>query len=115
MSAEFQSAVNQAEQIYVKLPENYRDAFFQLVLFPVKASAQVTQLYITAGKNQLYAKQGRASTNDLAAEARALFQADEELSANYNHTLARGKWDHMMDQTHIGYTSWNEPPKKHDA
>ena len=21
-----------------------------------------------------------------------------------------GKWDHMMDQTHIGYTYWQEPP-----
>ena len=111
MAAEFQSAVDRAEEIYGKLPENYRDAFFQLVLFPVKASAQVTQLYVTVGKNQLYAKQGRASTNDLAAQARALFRADAELSANYNHTLAHGKWDHMMDQTHIGYTFWNEPPK----
>ena len=111
VAGEFQSAVDQAEQIYAKLPANYRDAFFQLVLFPVKASAQVTQLYVTVGKNQLYAKQGRASTNDLTARARALFQADAELSANYNHTLAHGKWDHMMDQTHIGYTFWNEPPK----
>jgi hypothetical protein len=111
VAAEFQSAVNQAEQIYGKLSENYRDAFFQLVLFPAKASAQVTQLYVAAGKNQLHAKQGRASTNDLAAQARALFQADAELSAKYNHTLAHGKWDHMMDQTHIGYTFWNEPPK----
>jgi hypothetical protein len=111
VSEEFQSAVNQAEEIYGKLPENYRDAFFQLALFPVKASAQVTQLYVTVGQNRLYAKQGRASTNDLAAQARALFQADADLSANYNHTLAHGKWDHMMDQTHIGYTFWNEPPK----
>ena len=111
VAAEFQSAVDRVEEIYGKLPEDYRDAFFQLVLFPVKASAQVTQLYVTVGRNQLYAKQGRASTNDLAAQARALFRADAELSANYNHTLAHGKWDHMMDQTHIGYTFWNEPPK----
>ena len=110
VSAEFQSTVLQAEHVYAELPEKYRDAFFQLVLFPVKASAQVTQLYITAGKNQLYAKQARASTNDLAAQARQLFQADADLSSFYNHNLAHGKWDHMMDQTHIGYTSWNEPP-----
>jgi hypothetical protein len=58
----------------------------------------------------LYASQGRASTNDLAAQARALFQADADLSNYYNHTLAHGKWDHMMDQTHIGYTYWNQPP-----
>jgi hypothetical protein len=23
--------------------------------------------------------------------------------------MAKGKWDHMMDQTHIGYTYWQEP------
>ena len=25
-------------------------------------------------------------------------------------TFANGKWDHFMDQTHLGYTSWNDPP-----
>jgi len=108
--ADFQSVAAKAEEIYAKLPENQRDAFFELVLYPTKASAIVTELYITAGKNQLYAEQGRASTNDLAAAARLLFQADADLSAYYNHSLAHGKWDHMMDQTHIGYTYWNQPP-----
>ncbi len=107
----WKSITNEAEEIYQKLPENERDAFFELVLYPTKASAQVAELYITAGKNHLYASQGRASANALAAQARALFQADADLSSQYNHELARGKWDHMMDQTHIGYTGWNEPPK----
>src|SRR5208282_4141299 len=105
------SAVEQAEKLYAQLPESNRDAFYQLVFFPLKAPAQVTQLYIAAGKNQLYAKQGRASTNDQAALVRKLFQADADLNAYYNHTLSGGKWDHMMDQTHFGYTSWHDPPK----
>jgi hypothetical protein len=25
--------------------------------------------------------------------------------------MANGKWNHMMDQPHIGYTAWNDPPK----
>lgn len=25
--------------------------------------------------------------------------------------MANGKWDHMMDQTHIGYTNWQQPEK----
>jgi hypothetical protein len=108
--ADFQAAAAKAEEIYGKLPENQRDAFFELVLYPTKASAIVTEMYITAGRNQLYASQGRASANDLAAQTRALFQADADLSATYNHTLAHGKWDHMMDQTHIGYTYWQQPP-----
>ena len=107
----FQTVAEKAEAIYRKLPENQRDAFFQLVLYPAKASAIVTELYITAGRNQLYASQGRASTNDLASRVRSLFQADADLSAYYNHTMAHGKWNHMMDQTHIGYTFWNQPPQ----
>jgi len=108
--AEWKSITDQAENIYARLPENMRDAFYELVLYPTKASALVTDIYITAGRNNLYAVQGRSSTNDLAAEVRRLFQADAELSQSYNHTLAKGKWNHMMDQTHLGYTFWNQPP-----
>ena len=108
--AEWQSIASEAEKIYASLPENMRDAFYELVLHPTKTSALVTELYVTAGKNRLYAVQGRASTNDLAAKVHSLFLADAELSESYNHTLAHGKWDHMMDQTHLGYTFWNQPP-----
>ncbi len=110
VAAAFQAITKRAEAVYKELPEDEKESFYQLVLYPTKASATVTQLYVTAGKNQLYATEGRASTNELASEAQTLFQLDAELSAYYNHTLAHGKWDHMMDQTHIGYTSWNEPP-----
>jgi len=27
----------------------------------------------------------------------------------YNHTFAGGKWNHFMDQVHIGYTIWQDP------
>jgi Glycosyl hydrolase family 115/Gylcosyl hydrolase family 115 C-terminal domain len=108
--AEWQSLTSEAEKISASLPENMRDAFYELVLYPTKASALVNQLYITAGRNRLYAVQGRASTNDLAAQVRDLFRADAELSESYNRTLAHGKWNHMMDQTHLGYTFWNQPP-----
>ncbi len=81
------------------------------MLYPTKASAQVAELYITAGRNHFYASQGRASTNDLAERVRELFRQDAQLAAKYNRDLAGGKWDHMMDQTHIGYTSWQEPAK----
>ena len=42
--------------------------------------AIVNALYEAAGRNRLYAVQGRASTNAVAAEVRSLFRADEELT-----------------------------------
>jgi len=107
--AEWKLLTERAERLYEKIPAEQRDAYFELVLHPVKASAIVNELYITAGKNHLYAAQGRASANDLADQTRALFAADAALEDEYNHKLLNGKWNHMMDQTHIGYTYWQEP------
>jgi len=108
--AEYKAIVAAAERISAELPENARDAFFQLVTHPAKANALVTEMYVAAAKNRLYAAQGRATANDMAAQTRALFRADSDLTDYYNHTLAHGKWNHMMDQTHIGYTYWQQPP-----
>jgi hypothetical protein len=99
----------EAERIARLLPAGSRDAFYELVLHPVSASANLNDLYVTAARNRLYAAQGRAATNDLAARVRQLFARDAEISRRYNDTLAGGKWPHMMDQTHIGYTYWQEP------
>jgi len=107
---DWKALTESAERLYAQIPADQRDAFFELVLYPVKASAIVNELYITAGKNRLYATQGRVIANDFANETRELFAADAAMTDEYNHKLANGKWDHMMDQTHIGYTFWNEPP-----
>jgi hypothetical protein len=109
--AEYRDLVDRAESVSRQLPMETRDAYFQLVLFPVKASAQVVELYIAAGRNRMFAAQGRAQANDMAERTRALFQADKDLATLYNDVLSGGKWQHMMDQTHLGYTYWNEPPK----
>ena len=108
--AEWEDLRKRAEALSVRLPLEARDAFFELVLHPIKACAIVNELYVTVAKNRLYASQGRASANDLAAEARDLFQADAQLTDYFHHTLAGGKWNQMMSQTHIGYTNWQQPP-----
>jgi hypothetical protein len=107
---DFKTITDRAKEIFDKLPSEKRDAFYQLVLFPVKASAIVNELYLAAGKNDLYAHQGRASTNDMADQVRLLFQEDTSLMGYFNRTFANGKWNHFMDQSHLGYTSWADPP-----
>lgn len=106
--ADYRDLVERAEKVSNDLPEDARDAFFQLVLHPAKAAAIVNELYVAVAKNRLYAKQGRVSANEWADKAQQLFAADAALKNEYHH-IAKGKWDHMMDQTHIGYTSWQQP------
>lgn len=106
---EYNALVKLAESIYDKIDDEYRDAYFQLVLHPVIACANLNELYVTVAKNHLYEKQGRNLTNEMAQKANDLFERDAEISRYYNEELADGKWSHMMDQTHIGYTYWQQP------
>jgi hypothetical protein len=107
--ADYNKLTDEANKINDELPQEYKDAFFQLVLHPVLACANLNELNVTVAKNLLYAKQGRASANKYAAKVKALFEKDAEITAFYNKGMAEGKWNHMMDQTHIGYTSWQQP------
>jgi Glycosyl hydrolase family 115/Gylcosyl hydrolase family 115 C-terminal domain/Viral BACON domain len=107
---EWRELSERVDKLAKELPENERASFFELVQYPVDASATVAEMYIAAGRNALDARLGRAKANADAAETRKLFAKDAELSAAYNHELLDGRWDHMMDQTHIGYTYWQEPP-----
>ncbi len=103
--------VSKAEKLNNELPAEYKDAFFELVLHPVKAIANLQNLYTAVAWNNYLAKENDSTANHFADEAKQLYKNDSLLSAEYNH-LANGKWDHMMDQTHIGYRYWQEPRRQ---
>lgn len=105
----WESLSDKAEAIYATLDPEQKDAFYQLVLYPVKASYTVTALYINVAKNRLYASQGRISADIYAAKSKALFVQDSLLTLTYHKQIAGGKWDGMINQPHIGYTGWSDP------
>lgn len=98
-----------ATKVGEQMPAAYKDAYFQLVWYPAVASATINELYLRVAQNHLFARQGRSTTNAMAKAAFELFNRDAELSRQYNEDLAGGKWSHMMDQTRIGYTYWQQP------
>lgn len=112
VATEYDQLAELSGAIYEQIPEAYRDAYYQLVQYPVEASANLYELYHTVALNRLFASQGRAVTNSLADRARALFDRDEELARIYHEDIADGKWVHMMSQTHIGYTIWQQPEEQ---
>ncbi len=99
-----------ARQIGKQLSPEYRAAYFELVLYPIEACANLNELYVAAGLNHWYASQGRVATNEEADRVGELFARDAELTRQFHEDLAGGRWNHKMSQTHIGYTSWRDPP-----
>ncbi|MGX7829523.1 glycosyl hydrolase 115 family protein [Actinokineospora sp. 24-640] len=121
---EWQALSRRAEHIATKVPARLRDAYYQLVLYQVKAGANLYELREANFTNLLYAGQGRAATNDLADIAEARFADDQAMSDYYNHTLAGGKWEGFQTQPKIGYgdvarygpnAPWQQPERDHEA
>ncbi|WP_321437932.1 glycosyl hydrolase 115 family protein [uncultured Bacteroides sp.] len=108
---DYKQLENEATELYNRLPSDTRDVFDQLVLFPIQACANLNEMYAAQALNQLYAAQGRISANDWAMKVKQLYERDSLLTIHYNKEIAGGKWNHMMDQTHIGYTYWQQPEK----
>jgi hypothetical protein len=112
VSSQYNALADEAESLYQQIDPVQRDAFFQLVLFPIQACANLNELYYATARNRLYAEQGRGLTNYYAVQVRQRYARDTELCRQYNEDLVDGKWKHMMDQTHIGYTYWQQPDKQ---
>ena len=98
-----------AKDLKQKLPQDYHDAFYQLVEHPIIASANLNELYLATEKNKLYATQGKVIANTYAEKVKELFVKDSLMTKYYHEELANGKWNHMMSQTHIGYDNWQQP------
>jgi hypothetical protein len=110
VAAEWNGLIQRTDFLAKELPPDEQASFFELVKYPVDASGNVALMYIAAGRNAFSSRLGDMKTNEYKSEVERRFTLDKQLTDEYNHQLQGGKWDHMMDQTHIGYTYWNEPP-----
>lgn len=114
-NGEWQEVVNQYLKIeadalrqYNSLPAAYHDAYRQIILFPIEVMSNLHQMYFAqAMNNQLY-EQGNPKANIWADECENHFKRDSLICDEYNHKMAGGKWNGMMTQKHIGYTSWHD-------
>ena len=118
-NGEWQEVVNQYLQIeadalrqYNSLPAAYHDAYRQIILFPIEVMSNLHQMYFAQAMNHKLYKQGNPKANVWADECERLFKRDSLICDEYNHKMSGGKWNGMMTQKHIGYTSWNDAFEK---
>lgn len=105
---EYRTLALDALRLYSRIPQNYRDAYYQLVLYPINASCNLYEMYFAHAKNKQLAGKHDPQANYFADKVKEAFAQDSVLQNEY-HQIANGKWVHMMDQVRIGYTSWNHP------
>ena len=105
---EFVRLEAEALRQYLSLPENARDAYRQLLLFPIQALSNIYDMYYAQAMNHKLFAENNPEANVWADRVEQCFKRDSILCRGYNKEIAGGKWDGMMIQKHIGYTEWND-------
>jgi hypothetical protein len=111
VTREYRDLAFDALRLYNFIPNEYKDAFDQLVLFPINAFSNIYDMYFAVAKNRYYAAKGDTQANYWADRVKEHFERDSLFTVHYNTQIAGGKWSHMMDQVRIGYTTWQQPDR----
>jgi hypothetical protein len=111
---EYRNLLADAMRLYYLMPQTVRDAYDQLVLYPIQACSNLYDMYYATAMHRY--KLTRDNCDELneahiwAVKAKEYFLRDSLITWHYNKEISNGKWNHFADQTHIGYTYWQQPP-----
>ncbi|WP_416981374.1 glycosyl hydrolase 115 family protein [Streptomyces sp. T028] len=93
-TAAYDRLLERVRAVGAELPDAYRDAYYELVEYPVHGAYLMNLKYYWADRNALAVRQGRgAGANRFADLALAAHSAEAALTARYNSQVAGGKWD----------------------
>ncbi|WP_221391955.1 glycosyl hydrolase 115 family protein [Dyadobacter sp. NIV53] len=85
------------EAISANIQPKDKDAFFELVAYPVKGATLMNKKFLYRDKAYLYTKQGRLSAQSYASLSNEVYEKIADETKFYNTKLADGKWQGMMD------------------
>ena len=106
--SDYQALEARALRQFITLKPEARDAYRQIVLFPIQAMGNIYEMYYAQAMNHQLATQNDPEANCWAERCRKAFERDQQLNLQYNKEIAGGKWDGMMIQKHISYKIWND-------
>ena len=109
--AAWNELVQKMERVRERISPEQLPAFFQLIEFPVRALANLYEMYWAVAWNRRLAEAYDNRGNTFLHLAEAAYARDAELTAQY-HALNDGKWDGMMAGVHMNYVIWNTPTQQ---
>ncbi len=107
--AEWETLAKQVQKLYNEIPDNEKDAFYELVYYPVTGASLLNQKWLYHYKNQHCADQNRSSANLYADLANKAYQKIQDITTYYNQKLQNGKWNHIMSMNPRGLPVFSKP------
>ena len=99
---------SEALRLNLLIDPEHKDAYKQLILFPVQAMSNLYEMYYSQAMNHKLYAENDPQANEWADRVEKTFKRDAFLMNDYNNVMSAGKWKGMMIQKHIGYRSWDD-------
>lgn len=106
---DYDRLVRTVERTEKAVPARLKDAFFELVAYPAKAAAAMNRKIFFARKSEEAASAGGRMAGTYAHWAMSAYREISELGMHYNHRIAGGKWNRMMDDHPRGRDIFGPP------
>ena len=112
---ECEDIMKKTQELYQRVPEELKAAFYQIVYYPAMAVPNVLRIQIYAALNVKYANLGLIIANEYGQKCKDSIALDNELFEEYNNkmpgTIEHGtKWQGMIScgqNYHIGLQRWD--------
>lgn len=94
---EYHQLVSATKEAEAHIPERLKDAWFQLLSYPVLAAAAMNEKVLCARESLRLAAAGDSTALAYAERSESAYKTIQQLTTTYNKEIADGKWDGMMD------------------
>ncbi|MFA9392091.1 MAG: glycosyl hydrolase 115 family protein [Prolixibacteraceae bacterium] len=107
--AAYDSLVVECNKVKAQIPSRLKDAYFQLIEYPVKGAASMNTKELAARLSHTYSGQGNDEALVFSAKAVKAFENITTLTRQYNKDISGGKWDGIMDYAPRGLSRFYAP------
>jgi len=105
----WEGLANEVKTLDANIPAERKDAFFELVYYPITGASLMNQKWLYHYKNELVARQGRTSAHEFARLSKEAYEQIKAETQNFNNKLANGKWKHMMSMAPRNLPVFDQP------
>ena len=94
---DYQKLAQKAEDLKSRIPDRLQDAYFELIFYPVMGAKLMNEKILFAKRSMNEMKKGMETSLVCADRAKEAFDEIKRLTDIYNHEIAGGRWDGIMD------------------
>ena len=108
--ADYESIAHASKALYEKMPEEKRDAYYQLVHYPVLGAVAMNKKILYMQKAYQLSPYKLPASQQYAQLSQDAYDEIVALSDYYNKEMQKGKWNRMMSMNPRGLSVFNNLP-----